>query len=249
MALRSSRKTRTFKNEAYCRDTHQKSFGCAQRTARVPRLRVSCGRLRRLSLGSFRRTKNPAWSWAFERRPSNTSPVRIFPSKELAIRSYYRARYYDSRTGRFLNEDPILFAGNINFYSYVSNNPVGRIDPSGLIHQAWNEPPFDGRLHDDPGAGLEVLCTTGRNKQRDIWWLQHSIAVRFVELVREGENADLGHIGRLVNEGITLKRCQDSCENEKKPEPEPAPDNVNDENWWQILQRIWKQMPFLPVIG
>jgi RHS repeat-associated protein len=64
--------------------------------------------------------------------------------------SYYRARYYDPQRGRFLNEDPIRFAGSVNFYSYVSNNPVVRIDPSGLIHQAWNEKPYDGRLHDDP---------------------------------------------------------------------------------------------------
>jgi RHS repeat-associated protein len=163
--------------------------------------------------------------------------------------SYYRARYYDPQKGRFLNEDPIRFAGSVNFYSYVSNNPVVRIDPSGLIHQAWNEKPYDGRLHDDPGSGLEVLCTKGRYKQQDIWWLQQSIAVRFVEIVREGENADLGHIGRLVNEAITLKRCQDTCENEKKPEPEPAPDNVNEQNWWQQFQQFIKQNPFLPIIG
>jgi hypothetical protein len=73
--------------------------------------------------------------------------------------------------------------------------------------------------------------------------------VRFVEIVREGENADLGHIGRLVNEAITLKRCQDTCENEKKPEPEPAPDNVNEQNWWQQFQQFIKQNPFLPIIG
>jgi RHS repeat-associated protein len=76
--------------------------------------------------------------------------------------NYYRARYYDPTTGRFFSQDPIRFAGSINFYSYVSNNSVLRIDPSGLIHQ---EP--DGRLHDDKAGGLEVLCTKGRNIQQD----------------------------------------------------------------------------------
>ena len=162
---------------------------------------------------------------------------------------YYRARYYDPSTGRLLTEDPIRFAGGRNFYSYVLNNPVLRTDPRGLIHQAWNEPPYDGRLHDDPGAGLEVLCTKGRNIRQDVWWLQWSIAVRFVEVAREGENADLGHTGRIVNEAITLVRCTDTCENEPKPQPEPVPDNVNEQNWWQQLVKFIEQNPFLPPLG
>lgn len=61
---------------------------------------------------------------------------------------YYRARYYDPAAGRFLSEDPVRFAASVNFYSYVKNSPVVRIDPNGLIHQEW-----DGRLHDDAAGG------------------------------------------------------------------------------------------------
>jgi RHS repeat-associated protein len=43
---------------------------------------------------------------------------------------YYRARYYDSLTGRFLSEDPIR--SGINFYVYCNNNPVNCSDPLGL---------------------------------------------------------------------------------------------------------------------
>ena len=47
--------------------------------------------------------------------------------------SYYRARYYDPRVGRFINEDPAGFdAGSPNFYGYVANDPVDGIDPFGL---------------------------------------------------------------------------------------------------------------------
>lgn len=46
---------------------------------------------------------------------------------------YYRARYYDPTTGRFINEDPIRwFSGTINFYDYVHNDPADLIDPLGL---------------------------------------------------------------------------------------------------------------------
>lgn len=46
--------------------------------------------------------------------------------------SYYRARWYDSQAGRFISEDPIGFAGGLNWYSYVDNNPVAAGDPWGL---------------------------------------------------------------------------------------------------------------------
>ncbi len=46
---------------------------------------------------------------------------------------YYRARYYSSELQRFISEDPIgLAGGDINFYSYVYNDPADRIDPEGL---------------------------------------------------------------------------------------------------------------------
>ncbi|NJN13091.1 MAG: RHS repeat protein [Richelia sp. RM1_1_1] len=47
---------------------------------------------------------------------------------------YYRARYYNSSTGRFLSEDPISFAGgNANLYGYVLNDPILLRDPEGTF--------------------------------------------------------------------------------------------------------------------
>jgi RHS repeat-associated protein len=42
---------------------------------------------------------------------------------------YYRARYYDPATGRFISEDPMFLDGN--GYAYVDNNPALKIDPTG----------------------------------------------------------------------------------------------------------------------
>lgn len=45
---------------------------------------------------------------------------------------FMRNRYYDAHGGRFLQKDPIGAVGGMNLYRYVGNNPVTRIDPSGL---------------------------------------------------------------------------------------------------------------------
>jgi RHS repeat-associated protein len=57
---------------------------------------------------------------------------------------YYRARYYDSAVGGFINEDPIGFAADdTNLRRYVGNSPTNWNDPSGLdrsgaIDTGWN---------------------------------------------------------------------------------------------------------------
>jgi RHS repeat-associated protein len=45
---------------------------------------------------------------------------------------YYRARFYDGNTGRFLSEDPIgPIGGDANFYRYAGNGPIAATDPFG----------------------------------------------------------------------------------------------------------------------
>jgi RHS repeat-associated protein len=67
--------------------------------------------------------------------------------------SYYRARYYDPRTGRFLNEDPTRYAGgNVNFYPYASNAPTRLIDPVGLA-TVTNNTGSPILVWGNPGAG------------------------------------------------------------------------------------------------
>ena len=54
---------------------------------------------------------------------------------------YLMTRYYDPRTGRFINPDIPKYLdpetlGGLNLYAYCNNNPVMNIDPSGC---AWAE--------------------------------------------------------------------------------------------------------------
>ncbi len=77
--------------------------------------------------------------------PSIQFPVcafaSLFTGKERNSESgndYFGARYYASSMGRFMSPDPLLNSGrpddpqSWNRYSYVRNNPLSRIDPTGL---------------------------------------------------------------------------------------------------------------------
>ena len=57
---------------------------------------------------------------------------------------FYRARYYSSTLGRFLQTDPVGYTAGINLYSYCSNSPTNFLDPRGLDKQ--NGLPWYDRL-------------------------------------------------------------------------------------------------------
>ncbi len=60
------------------------------------------------------------------------------PSPFRSGLTYYRARYYEPSTGRFISEDSARLGGGINFYAYVTNNPTNRIDPFGLAQCVYS---------------------------------------------------------------------------------------------------------------
>lgn len=70
---------------------------------------------------------------------------------------YLRNRYYDSNTGRFINEDPVK--DGLNWYVYCGNNPVMMIDPSGLFD-------YNTRLSYNPGE----YSADVRTLQNELAW-------------------------------------------------------------------------------
>ena len=77
---------------------------------------------------------------------------------------YYRMRYYDAKVGRFLEEDPLGFAGgDLNLYRYVGNNPVLFVDPFGLDREPVDSGSTDKEVFEVVGwtlAGVGVLIVT-----------------------------------------------------------------------------------------
>jgi RHS repeat-associated protein len=88
------------------------------------------------------------WRWdadPFGTAAANQNPAGLgtFPYNLRFPGQYYQAetglnqnyhRDYDPQVGRYVESDPIGLTAGVNTYASVGNNPISRIDPTGLLH-------------------------------------------------------------------------------------------------------------------
>ena len=82
---------------------------------------------------------------------------------------YYRARYYDPGTGRFVSPDPIGWAaGQTNGYAYVGGDPFNRTDPFGLSGNVPGRGSYAAGTGTLPGHGYIGAVGDFLGKYRDM---------------------------------------------------------------------------------
>ncbi len=88
---------------------------------------------------------------------------------------YDRARYYCPTIGRFLQTDPVGYADDVDWYTYVGNDPTDKTDPTGKT--CTTDPKsgaviacqLDGVTHDAPdGAKMQRYLRSWTRGVRDL---------------------------------------------------------------------------------
>ncbi|MGE3527194.1 MAG: RHS repeat-associated core domain-containing protein [Gemmatimonadales bacterium] len=135
--------------------------------------------------------------------------------------SYFRNRAYDTRTGRWTQEDPIGVAGGVNLYQYAGNDPVGFTDPFGLCTK--NDPncrfgqrafsAFKATVNNAANSALSTAAAAGEWIKKAGKWLAKEAAIQgALALTTEGggnairiTEGALAHIaeGHMVGGALT----------------------------------------------
>ena len=105
----------------------------------------------------------------------------LFSTKEHSAKSslsYFGARYYDPKIGRFITKDPLGMIDGPNVYLYVNNNPVNLIDPWGLCEE---EPSKQEELSEQvkpvaPSPSAAFWGGFGESLKDQGQWMRHPLS-------------------------------------------------------------------------
>ena len=135
---------------------------------------------------------------------------------------YYKARFYSPFAGgRFLQTDPIGYAGGLNLYIYTANDPVSRVDPLGLancgLENSWRS---DNCAEDAVGRELRRL-NPGLDTASASFALQNILEYFYGEISYEQLASSFAlwdslSLQRL--EGLLSEAVLPSAENANRPE-------------------------------
>jgi RHS repeat-associated protein len=100
----------------------------------------------------------------------------------------FGARMYSPQLGRFISEDPILFAGGYNLYSYAGNSPAMHGDATGLCPERRSNPfepwnivgPMVGQHLEDWATAIGIMAgvmQTGSELELLILWSLRALAL------------------------------------------------------------------------
>ena len=135
---------------------------------------------------------------------------------------YYRSRYYDPTTGRFLNEDPIGLSSDVNFFRYVRNRPTNYIDPLGEDGHTWG--PFTWYTDQQGMSPTQIAAEQAHEQQhRNDFWNGNQFSKSCEFLESRGFSAEIPILQHRIDE-LKKKTCLTAAE---KKEPKDEEDDLD----------------------
>ena len=157
---------------------------------------------------------------------------------------YSRARWYDSKTGRFISEDPIGFrGGDVNLFGYVKSNPIYFTDSQGTValpflwlYSPSKKPECTGSCQRDLSKINDIFDSTvnNMNESGERHWFYPWNGIQGTLTIFTGDKAYLS--------------CVDQAEKLKK-QLDAAKENNEFENGWNFDKAQRPLPPHTWIIG
>lgn len=174
-------------------------------------------RARYAPFGAATLTPSPA-------RPDFTLDLRL-PGQVFDAETglhYNRARYYDPGEGQYLTPDPLGTPDGPNPYAYAAFNPLGKVDPDGLVLFA-----FDGTDNSSELSELERLGGSETN------------VVRFLDLYADGPGNYVSGVGTRHHENGRRNYLGEAYEDILPKGFGPIPDRGGNYTGRERIERMW----------